>query len=45
MIVQIMDQQMKINQLIEKEPEQFMETVLRNGFVFQLNLREIFFSE
>ena len=40
MITKITDQQLKINELIEKEPDQFKEDILRRDFFFQLTLRK-----
>ena len=36
MITEITDQQLKINELIEKEPDQFKGDILRPDFFFQL---------
>ena len=40
MITEITDQQLKINQLIEKQPDQFKGDILRRDFLFQLTLRK-----
>ena len=42
MITEITDQQLKINELIEKQPDQFKGDILRREFFFQLTLRKFF---
>ena len=39
---EITDQQLKINELIEKQPDQFKGDILRREFFFQLTLRKFF---
>ena len=42
MITELTDQQVKINELIEKEPDQFKGNIIRRDFLFQLTLCKFF---